>query len=485
MAITLEFETGYIQPVYNEIIFVASESDASELTEFEIVANVSVEGTPISTIKVQPNPSGYSIFDIHRILESELTFDFTPEDLNDTATMDTFQLNSDTLKYYNVEFYGEGRAGNSIAIADTGGFTRISTNIVHGLSPGDTITIIDSSVSGYNKTSTITSVPSTTSIVTDMVFISTTTSGDGKILRGDGAKWTLASTTTTTKYIFNGISKWVDFPSYDFTDLTLSALNDVLYCSLDQTKTFDLDINSRLWINMFKDTMDPAAFVADLTVTTDNGSYTITNPYITAASEAQKSQMMKIGPYDLTNTNSTVVVNSGSLPMFDSDTTNYTVSYTYGIVFTQTYSFNIVDYCSRFDKYNFLYLDRDGCFIPTTFNLLSKTSKTLKKTNYKKGYGSFNGTTWGYNTYDRGSKRLNTEIKEVINITSDWVNEYMSGFVEDMLESPEVYVVDPNGNWQAVNILDTNYTVKSRVNDKLINHTIKFEYAQGNGSQRG
>ena len=48
-----------------------------------------------------------------------------------------------------------------------------------------------------------------------------------------------------------------------------------------------------------------------------------------------------------------------------------------------------------------------------------------------------------------------------------------------------VYIQDENGEYVAVNITTNSYEIKKTVNDKLINYTISFEYAQTNTNQRG
>ena len=76
-------------------------------------------------------------------------------------------------------------------------------------------------------------------------------------------------------------------------------------------------------------------------------------------------------------------------------------------------------------------------------------------------------------------------ITESVTCTSDWLSDTMASMVVDMLESPNVYVQDENGDYIAINITTNSYEVKKRQNDKLINYVITFEYANKNKSQRG
>ena len=57
--------------------------------------------------------------------------------------------------------------------------------------------------------------------------------------------------------------------------------------------------------------------------------------------------------------------------------------------------------------------------------------------------------------------------------------------VIDMLNSPSVYIQDDNGEYIAITITTNSYEIKKKVNIKLINYTLTFEYAQMNTNQRG
>lgn len=68
-------------------------------------------------------------------------------------------------------------AGTVVGVATSGGFASITTSAVHSLQIGNTIEVKGSSVAAYNVTHTVTSVPSTTQVVTDIAF--TTAAGAG------------------------------------------------------------------------------------------------------------------------------------------------------------------------------------------------------------------------------------------------------------------------------------------------------------------
>lgn len=68
-------------------------------------------------------------------------------------------------------------SGTVVAVVTSGGFAAITTSASHGLKVGDTIEVKGSLVAAYNVTHTVTSVPSTTQVVTNIAFTSTAGAG--------------------------------------------------------------------------------------------------------------------------------------------------------------------------------------------------------------------------------------------------------------------------------------------------------------------
>lgn len=484
MSFTLDFSTQRLNPVYNEVVYVTSESLADNFNGFESVANIKVNGTSIAIQKIQPNPEGFSIFDIHRILESQLSFDYDP------SSSAVFRLAPNSVKRFEIDFIGEGDSINTFNMSGPVlGNVRALTNYEHGLTTGDTVTVTNNIVPSYNGTFTITNVPSSTSMDLDLTFVQTTTTPDsGLMFRGDGDRWVTTGLTTSEAYAFNGVIDWVNFPTFDGTDFIYTGgtgTTKQLLTSIDPTIRYGLDIDSYIYLNAFQDKIGNGAGVDKIEITTNNGTFEISNPF-SADTNANLGLQINISPRDLQSLTGVTVV-SGSLPIIDSTTTTYSVDVQYFSADSTTYLFEIEDNCSKYDIYNFVFLDKLGSFIPVSFNLVSKINKRINKKSYKANYGSFNSSSsqWGYNTWDRGKTRLNTSVLETVTITSDYITEDAARFVEMMIESPEVYVTDTDGNIQAIDIIDRSYTEKTRINDKLINYEIKFEYSQTNNSQRG
>ena len=223
-------------------------------------------------------------------------------------------------------------------------------------------------------------------------------------------------------------------------------------------------------------------------VVTDNGDFLI-NP-ISPVPPINDTYIIqsKFGHADLLNTDSIVTVTSGSLPIVDANTTFIDVTPKQGVtVIGETKSFTVVDKCSKYENIKLFFLDRLGSYIPLNFDRVSRDNVTNERSNYKQNYGNYDSVAnaWGYTTQARGTTTYDITAKESITCTSDWLTDEQVVLMNILLNSPDVYYIDEDGVYRAVTITTSSFEKKKRVNDKLLNYTITFEYANNNGNQRG
>jgi hypothetical protein len=132
-------------------------------------------------------------------------------------------------------------------------------------------------------------------------------------------------------------------------------------------------------------------------------------------------------------------------------------------------------------------MDKKGSFIPFVFDRVNKENRNISRTNYQQKYGSYAPATqnWGYNSYDRGKKSLDTVVTESYTVNSNWVDQTTSNFLMELYESPQVYWINEDGLTQAINITSTTTERKQTINDQIINYTLTFQLSNKNQSQRG
>ena len=91
--------------------------------------------------------------------------------------------------------------------------------------------------------------------------------------------------------------------------------------------------------------------------------------------------------------------------------------------------------CSIYNKMRVCFLNRMGGFDYFNFRLDSKKSISITRNEYNKVLN------WNYNVGDRGKTILAQKAEEVWTITSNWITEKDSIWLEELLTSPEVFIL--------------------------------------------
>jgi len=540
MSVTIKVEPQKFQPVYNEIICVASSTNSGQ-ANFLLACEININGDTVSTIKQQVNLDGYFIFDIHKHLESYVSYDL---DHNNASTFREIPNSFVEYDVYFTEEYTAKTAGTTIStIEDNGGGTaRIQTATTHGYSGGETIRITGSSVSAYDGIYTIVSITSTTVFVITLQIAA----------EGAGGTVETIDASILNKSAANNVINWVDVPNWDYTEFAFtSGTTDTNFLTSIPQTNFEVTSDTRMWFNLYNggnkiDYLQLKQYDGTTLIATQdidyNGSAEFTSVGVgpwnlslveqigqIIEMENDGGQVIVTGTINTTTTPFTTTIAGSGLEdgartltedytqltspqtfAFDevsstNGQTSNTGTYTTGVYgvnslsdsytiqgfgtaggSTDLYSFDVIDNCSKFEQFQFLFIDRGGSLVSTTFNMLSRKKVNLKKTSYRQNTGSFNSTTntYGYNSWDRGKTRLDTILNERITVNSNWINEETSAVIDEMLASPEVYHLDTTGTLFAIDILTNTYTVKTRLNDTIFNHKFDFEYSFKNPTQK-
>ena len=497
-----------LTPTYNETIIVL-ESPNIISDNFKWIVEL-YKGVPadtdyelISTLTILPNPDGFGVLDVHRHIENYITTSFYPADVARISQ----RVYDDGLKwsiqvkevFENARWRFDDNFAAGVFISgstDVGFRTDGFTDVEHPFVVGDEVNILQdpgATNPSYDGDTTIVATVDEYKIVIDKPFGVSTPAEGGLVSLITGVSGNTRTIvqdlplSATTFYSFNGVLSHQDFRNWDSSEYLMSVSSPTTTkFLLDGPREFDITINDRVWINNW---MSTSSF-SQVLVETDNGQFTTSQIYIPSGQHFINQN--KIGPVDIINNSAdTFFPVTGSLPVVDDNTTfiKYTPYYAYGSfpAVGETITLHIVDDCSKYDKIRFFYMDKLGSYLPLTFNRVSRQKNNVKRSNYSQNYGTYDSVAdaWGYTTYDRGGTNYDMVITEGITCTSDWLTETMAGMVLDMLESPNVYIQNEDGDYIAINITTNSYEIKKRQNDKLINYTLTFEYANKNKSQRG
>lgn len=539
MALTLMEQPVDWLPVYNPITYRFS-SDLTSQNNFEYgleiqVSEMTTGGTfssfrTIHSLKQPPRSNDTVTFDIHKYISNELSFNLDPS--NSDYITSVFNAGDIHKKYrvipsenYNSDFEWEF---NSIEQYDDGGIARPAFK---ALSPLTGLTSLGSYSGklavvnldsgnplgeiwdGINFTIDVAEDWGATLKFTDALWLTLatgyTTSGTIKLT----SKTNISSSGTTTdeKNAYNGAVTFQDYVNWNETPGTSTNPADANYSGntvkADEyfardgaTTLFDLKfvtslpiggakvmLHDYMWLNVNV----PSYSVSNLKVQSDNGVFHFDLSHEAPLSSVTETLMtVGLGPKNLTDVVSGVTVISGALPIIDANTTEYSFWLSSGAAtptpeYSNKYTMTINDTCVGYDKYSILYLDQLGSFQSINFYFVKKDDVKIKRTDYTRIHGDVrldhNGKArWGYDSFSRGLENIDTTFEENFTMTSDWLSDEESAAVQEMLLSPSTFLVDADSTITAINITNSNFTRKNRINDTLFNYTISFKNSQQN-----
>jgi len=157
-------------------------------------------------------------------------------------------------------------------------------------------------------------------------------------------------------------------------------------------------------------------------------------------------------------------------------TTGY---YTVGLVSSSPYNINslfkyhIVNNCSRYPNIRIQFQNKIGGYDYWNFNYDSKWTIDINtRTLYTKQLD------YNYSIGDRGRTILNMDVNEMWEASTDWISESDYAYLQELILSPDVYVIDEVNNYKLpINIEDTSYIQKTALRDRLFNLKITYRYA--------
>jgi hypothetical protein len=116
--------------------------------------------------------------------------------------------------------------------------------------------------------------------------------------------------------------------------------------------------------------------------------------------------------------------------------------------------------------------------------------KSIKKTKsegttYRQLAGSWNSEVYKMDAFKGGKKAFRVNATEIITMNTDFVNESESEWFEELINSPEVYILEGyrvtlsnsslNTTVTPVRLTTSSYTKKTVANDKLMQYTFEVE----------
>lgn len=292
-------------------------------------------------------------------------------------------------------------------------------------------------------------------------------------------------------YVFNGIFDFPDFKDYDETTYTfvkfLSGGSGRNY--LTSQTSFSIRSNQNAWLYFIMDesnaveymeikTYNSAGTLIDtfrVTPTSIGATVTVHNRFRRFSSGTKNLNLIPSAHLSL-GSQSIITASVASYTLQAYDNTAAAV----GDLITYT----IDSSCTNHNVYQLHFLNKYGGFDQFSFTRQSRFNSSIERSRYKKSVGSVSSAgLWSYNKSDRGDINFNTSIKDRVILNSDWITEAQATWLEELITSPEVYY-DDGTNLFAINITNSGYERRKRINDKNFNLTLEFEYSYNRYRQR-
>ena len=140
-------------------------------------------------------------------------------------------------------------------------------------------------------------------------------------------------------------------------------------------------------------------------------------------------------------------------------------------VLQETITVNYIDEC-KYTPRKVKFYDANGALQQIYMFKASRESLNVKKENYNSIIGSVVSNQYQYSSANHQVKDYNVTGSEKITLNTGFVGEEQNEVIRQLLLSELVWVDD-----KPVSITSNSLEYQTRVNDKLINYTLSFDYA--------
>lgn len=429
-----------ITPVYNDVVMtVVSDKIITKFknkyvfdlfTQIQNGSNGGPTGNYVYTgrIKSTPNPSGYGMLDLSRYLQNQLSPD----------------VNYGTpLQSKNTTF--------TRSTLTAAGFYYI----VCGEEYSDTI---NGPVTLYN--------------------------GNGTVSSGT----TLTSTVSQTMYMFNGVQQFEEGLVFNATEYFLPTGRTFL---TNSPRTLYKEIDEYVQLSCFAGYYSGATeqannnlpMVAKVYNSSNSLIKTYTGSPIGTTNTPFKNMMLVSGYIDtivsgFTGTWNKIDIFLGILTGSTSGTTETLTVYKKECPW------------QKYDPVDIMFLNRYGAWDNFRFFGSKDEDVKIERGTYQRQYGTWSRINFSYNTYERGTTNIKTDLTLQGEIMSDFLEQDTVNWLEELLTSPSVYIIgefNTNGTTRKlipITITDSNFKRQVRGNRKLRQVSFKYEYSNSIRTQQ-
>jgi len=273
--------------------------------------------------------------------------------------------------------------------------------------------------------------------------------------------------TSATLLAFNGALEYREWVNFNYDDYDPWQTNFAKFLTyFPRSKRALCGMEENFYLGYFEQTgAQTATLVVNLfDINGSNiafGSYNITE---------SEFVILNVGPQ--------VIIDNTAINQVDfDDCYYYTVYVELTDIATETFTIYMDLDCKRYDTYRLHWLNKLGSFDSFTFSLVSTEAANVKSYGYQRDPGVWDGTSYTYPLYAGQAINFAKTKTETLTLNSDWINQDIQQWlVKSLYDSPLVYLERENGTeFEPVKVTNSNYTLKQRRRDGLIQETINID----------
>jgi len=452
-------------PVGQDVIFVISNDEAvTNESKVKFIVDIHVSSTTppdttttndlVGTFKTTPNNAGVGMFDLRNVLENYVQADnmaadgssykstlTTPEERHPIHLIDKYSMNNNCTRFMALIFAVEYLGATNVA-GDQ------DANTVRRQDGTEIASDLYALFNGYVK-------------YTDVLTI-----GTGGVPPSDDFGLDISNfdlSAVTDNFLTNApLTQYANLE--DYGTLSFLALDD---------KLDHIDLQ-------YYDSTGSLLTVESINRTTANGAYN-------AWSSDINKYLLFFGcfPANLQNWSTIFqglvtagTIQGGSIIVRGRDASNVALTARY------TIQLNCPEQ-KNYEPIRLCWLNQWGAWDYYTFTKKSTRSISTKGTTYTQLEGTWNQSLYRLDSYRGGKKALRRNATEKISMNTDFVSEDDNVMFEELMNSPEVYLLDGfqtditfsalNQYVTPVTLSKSSFTKKTKANDKLIQYTFEIE----------
>lgn len=278
-----------------------------------------------------------------------------------------------------------------------------------------------------------------------------------------------------TYIAFDACYKDFDFIDYDNTTIINGTSTSLLGSNVleatypDSRVTLDTDV----WIHFFNNDADKVQLRLYNSSNVLQATLDLTTPSPTAVSDIN---YLNIGA-------STFINNSPSYTPQYGWYVEFEIIDGISSMFESSYTFT--DICYKYPINILYYLKRNGNIGYFHFDLVSTSDVTKQSNTVRLNPNTLVGGVYSHFKSSREKYTVSTQTTKNITLNSNWITETQSNALEELFDSPVVWLKDSTGEYLPVTIKDTTYKLNTHKVEKLFNYTINLEFDRQETRQRG